>query len=295
MKILRHLCLNTQPLIYHSTPLISSSLPPPNFSKPHFTKLPLSTTKRLITSKASNFSYQHADKEEESNTHVSEFEDLAPNGVVYQNTLKLVECSMFAAVTGLVYFLSNSLNIENYFGCFFALPIVISSMRWGVSAGRKTMVATAVLLFVLSGPVKALTYLLMHGVLGFTLGCSWRLGANWKLSILLCTIARALGATGYVLTSSFLIRENIFGLITINIHASLSFIFAAAGINTIPSMNFIYILFGSLVSIVEQYVFRVFAPYIILCVPNKARNEGFVEVTKMAGESIIEALANQEY
>jgi len=31
---------------------------------------------------------------------------------------------------------------QNYFGCVFALPIVISSMRWGVAAGRKTMVCT---------------------------------------------------------------------------------------------------------------------------------------------------------
>lgn len=46
---------------------------------------------------------------------VAEFEDLAQNGVVYQNTLRLVECSMFAAVTGLVYFLSNSLSIEVFF------------------------------------------------------------------------------------------------------------------------------------------------------------------------------------
>lgn len=70
---------------------------------------------------------------------------------------------------------------QNYFACFFSLPIVISSMRWGVGAGRKTMVchllhfgffkscmeliifiwqvATTMLLFVLSGPVKASTYL----------------------------------------------------------------------------------------------------------------------------------------
>ncbi|KAJ0094774.1 hypothetical protein Patl1_16572 [Pistacia atlantica] len=149
-----------------------------------------------------------------SNT-LSEFDDLAPDGVVYQKTLRLVECSMFAAVTGLVYFLSNSLSIENYFGCFFSLPIVISSMRWGVAAGRKTMVATAMLLLVLSGPVKALAYLLLvllkirglfiiideldimvvnfllpltHGLLGFTMGSLWRRGTNWGLSIFLCTI-----------------------------------------------------------------------------------------------------------
>ncbi|KAG5240313.1 hypothetical protein OIU76_013691 [Salix suchowensis] len=190
---------------------------------------------------------EEEDEERNLATNIAELEDLAPEGVVYQSTLRLVECSMFAAVTGLVYFLSNSLSIENYFGCFFSLPIVISSLRWGVAGGRKTMVATAMLLFVLSGPVKALTYLLTHGLVGFTMGSLWRMGANWGLSIFLCTIARATGAVGYVLTTSFLIRENIFALITINIHASLTFIFSAAGINTVPSMSFIYALFGILV------------------------------------------------
>uniref|UniRef100_A0A803L7E4 Uncharacterized protein n=1 Tax=Chenopodium quinoa TaxID=63459 RepID=A0A803L7E4_CHEQI len=144
-------------------------------------------------------------------------EDLASDSPVYQKTLRLVECAMFAAVAGLTYFLSNSLAIENYFGCFFALPIVITSMRWGIAAGRKTMVATAVLLLVLSGPVKALTY-----------------------------VVRAIGALGYVVTTSFLIRENILALITVNVHATLTLILNSLGFNTVPSMNTIYAIFGTL-------------------------------------------------
>ncbi|XP_043715156.1 uncharacterized protein LOC122663621 [Telopea speciosissima] len=183
----------------------------------------------------------------EEDTNASQgFEDLATDGPVYRKTLRLVECSMFAAVSGLAYFLSNSLAIENYVACFFSLPIVISSMRWGIAAGRKTMVATAVLLLTLSGPVKALTYLLMHGLVGLTLGSLWRLGVNWGLSILFCTLVRAMGAMGYVLISSFLIRENILALITINIHASLTYILTAIGVNTIPSMDVIYAIFGTL-------------------------------------------------
>ncbi|KAL0698885.1 hypothetical protein Bca4012_055007 [Brassica carinata] len=165
--------------------------------------------------------------------------------VVYQKTLRLVECAMFAAVTGLVYFLSNSLAIENYFGCFFALPIVISSIRWNIAGGRKTMVATVMLLFILSGPVKALTYFLMHGLLGLAIGSLWRMKASWRLSIFLCTMVRALGLIGYVLTSSFLIRENILAVITINIHASLSYVFTAMGLNLMPSMSLIYMIFGT--------------------------------------------------
>lgn len=41
-----------------------------------------------------------------------QLDDLSQDGVVYQKTLALVECSMFAALSGLVYFLSNSLAIE---------------------------------------------------------------------------------------------------------------------------------------------------------------------------------------
>ncbi|XP_021718273.1 uncharacterized protein LOC110686005 [Chenopodium quinoa] len=173
-------------------------------------------------------------------------EDLASDSPVYQKTLRLVECAMFAAVAGLTYFLSNSLAIENYFGCFFALPIVITSMRWGIAAGRKTMVATAVLLLVLSGPVKALTYVLMHGLLGFTMGSLWRLQVKWRLSIFLCTLVRAIGALGYVVTTSFLIRENILALITVNVHATLTLILNSLGFNTVPSMNTIYAIFGTL-------------------------------------------------
>ncbi|CAN0929871.1 hypothetical protein LINGRAHAP2_LOCUS37315 [Linum grandiflorum] len=122
-------------------------------------------------------------------------------------------------------------------------------------------VATAMLLFVLSGPVKALTYLLTHAAVGLTMGSLWRLQASWTVSIFWCTIARATGAIGYVLTSSFLIRENILALITVNIHASLSYVFAAIGINTIPSMNFIYTLFGTLVVI--NSLFSVFLLHLL--------------------------------
>ncbi|KAL3631292.1 hypothetical protein CASFOL_024276 [Castilleja foliolosa] len=208
-------------------------------------------------------------------------EYLAEDGEVYQKTLRLVECAMFAAVSGLAFLLSNSLAIEKYFACFFALPIVLSTMRWGIAAGRKTMVATAVLLFVLSGPVKAITYLmsvppgkqykstsglpdrakkvfhvfvlilalwthLLHGMLGFAMGASWRSKTSWGASLFLCTIVRATGALCNVVIASYLIGENILALITINVHALVTYILSCVGIIAVPSMNFIYFIFGFL-------------------------------------------------
>ncbi|KAG6712699.1 hypothetical protein I3842_05G115300 [Carya illinoinensis] len=245
---------NTPLYLYPPPPQFPNPALPPPLHKPTLSLRPnpFSLSIRLCNPEFRLFKVSKAEAPVTGNeggyTKASpQVEDLSPDGAVYRKTLALVECSMFAALTGLVYFLSNSLAIENYFGCVFSLPIVISSMRWGIAAGRKTMVATAMLLLVLSGPVKALTYLLKHGIVGLTMGSLWRLGANWSLSIVLCTIVRAVGAVGYVLITSFLIRENIFALITINIHASLAFIFTASGLGTIPSMNFIYALFTILV------------------------------------------------
>ncbi|KAJ0989653.1 hypothetical protein J5N97_008009 [Dioscorea zingiberensis] len=209
--------LLSHPKSHHHLLLRLSPFPPISAPKlPRFRTLSI----RASISRAERHSHQEEEEEEV-------LEDLGDDGEVYRKTLRLVECAMFASVAGLAYLLSNSLAIENYFGCFFALPIVISSMRWGLAAGRKTMVATTMLLFTLSGPVKASTYLLMHGLVGLAMGSFWRLGANWGLSIVLCTFVRALGAVGYVLVSSFLIRENILALITINIHASLTYILMA--------------------------------------------------------------------
>ncbi|KAM1633188.1 hypothetical protein ACFXTN_010286 [Malus domestica] len=243
-------------LISQTTPLHSAFSPTSQAVKFSLKPYPFSFSPILLSNPTCKFPRAAGSQtsslsrnEEESAGISTGLEDLSADGVVYKKTLALVECSMFAALTGLVYFLSNSLAIENYFGCFFSLPIVITSMRWGIATGRKTMVATTMLLLILSGPVKALTYLLKHGLVGFTMGSLWRSGANWSLSIFLCTIVRSLGLVGYVLISSFLISENILALITINIHASLTYIFTASGIYTVPSMKAIYVLFGTLVLI----------------------------------------------
>lgn len=79
---------------------ISSSNPPPPLSKFQL------QNPRVISNEISGV---FPEKELQS---PREFEDLATEGPVYQKTLELVECSLFAAVAGLLYFLSNSLAIE---------------------------------------------------------------------------------------------------------------------------------------------------------------------------------------
>ncbi|CAM6127848.1 unnamed protein product [Calypogeia fissa] len=189
---------------------------------------------------------------------------LTGDGSELQNTVRLVECAMLAATAGLAYFLSNLFRLEGYLGCFFPLPVVISSMRWGASAGRKTMIATALLLLVLSGPLRSASYLLMHGFVGLAIGALWRWHVNWLASLLICTVVRCFGALGFVLLSSWLLRENLLALITINAYASVTYMLAALGINFIPTMMLIYFVFGGLLFLnCGSFVFLLHVLYVI--------------------------------
>eukprot|EP00850_Spirogloea_muscicola_P006623 SM000031S11632 [mRNA] locus=s31:846315:848813:+ [translate_table: standard] len=152
----------------------------------------------------------------------------------------MVETAMLAAAAGLAFFLSSLLRLDSYLGFFFPLPIVISAVKWGAARGRKTMVATAVLLLVLAGPVKALSYMLMHGSVGLALGSFWRWRVNWWLSIIGCAMVRCSGAVGFVLLTSWLLRQNLFKLIMLSAHASISQMLSAVGSSAMPSMAFIY-------------------------------------------------------
>lgn len=86
-----------------SSESISLSFPTISASKP------CAKSVRFSNSVAKVYRYEY---EGQNSTTFSDLEDLSENGVVYKKTLAMVECSMFAALSGLVYFLSNSLALE---------------------------------------------------------------------------------------------------------------------------------------------------------------------------------------
>lgn len=55
---------------------------------------------------------------------------------------RLVETAMLAAVSGLAYALASTMHLEGYLGYFLPLPVILSALRSGPGAGRKTMTAT---------------------------------------------------------------------------------------------------------------------------------------------------------
>jgi uncharacterized protein YybS (DUF2232 family) len=88
---------------------------------------------------------------------------------------------MLASCTALVYHFSATFRLESWLGSFYPLPIVLAAARWGAAAAWKTLVrmnavvlylwltlkqlTTALLLLLLGGPLRAVTFVLLHGAL----------------------------------------------------------------------------------------------------------------------------------
>ena len=128
---------------------------------------------------------------------------------------------MLASVSGLAYLLSTLLKLENSLGYFLPLPVVIAACRSGAAAGWGTMSATAFLLVVLLGPLRAVSYVLMHGLLAASLGSLWRLRAPWALSVPVGALVRVGGQLAYLALSSATMNENLFAVMLSNVHALL--------------------------------------------------------------------------
>lgn len=129
---------------------------------------------------------------------------------------KLVETSMLAAVAGLSYTFATLLKLEGYLSYVLPLPVVLASVRAGVRASCSCVFVVFLLLFVLMGPVRAVTYVLVYGLLSLSLGASFRLNLPWTVSVPLGACARILGQWLYVLVTSWVTNENLLELLITN-------------------------------------------------------------------------------
>jgi hypothetical protein len=74
---------------------------------------------------------------------------------------------------------------------------------------------------VLLGPLRAVTYTLMHGFLAASLGTLWRWQVPWAVSIPLGAVIRMAGQLAYLVLSSVTMNENLFAVLLANVHSLL--------------------------------------------------------------------------
>ncbi|EIE18715.1 hypothetical protein COCSUDRAFT_20460, partial [Coccomyxa subellipsoidea C-169] len=180
----------------------------------------------------------------------------------------LVETAMLAAVGGVVYVVATILKLQSYLGYFQPMPIVVSAMRWGPAAGRKTMTATCFLLLGENFPLSTediLTFLLNQGLLAATLGASWSLGMHWALSVAAGALVRVGGMMAYVLVSSWIMNENLFSILMTNIYSLLDQMNAFIGASGAPPPTVVIVVLASLLIVnAVLYIFLMHVLYTVL-------------------------------
>jgi uncharacterized protein YybS (DUF2232 family) len=125
----------------------------------------------------------------------------------------LVECAMLAALTGLLFHLSTLFRVDAWFGALFPLPVVIAAARHGNDAAGRVAIVTTLLLFILSGPLRAANYVFLHGAMALSLGSMWNKGRSWWITVPVSALVRSLGIFASLAFSSLVLRENVMKLL----------------------------------------------------------------------------------
>lgn len=81
--------------------------------------------------------------------------------------------------------------------------------------------AKAVWVAVLLGPIKAVTYFLVHGVLAATLGSCWSAQLSWTAGVAAGASVRVLGTVAYLAVCCWTMNENLFALLLTNVYSML--------------------------------------------------------------------------
>ena len=137
---------------------------------------------------------------------------------------RVVETAMLAAVAGLAYTISTLLQLEGYLSYVLPLPVVLSAMRsrpGDIATPVQCVVVVFLLLFILLGPVRAVTYVLVYGMLSIALGVSFKTGISWAVSVPVGACARLAGQWMYIVVTSWVTNENLLELLITNAHTLL--------------------------------------------------------------------------
>jgi hypothetical protein len=183
-----------------------------------------------------------------------------------QEVKRIVETSMLAAITGLAYTISTLLKLEGYLSYVLPLPVVLSAMRSDdIYTPIQCVLVIFLLLFILLGPVRAVTYALVYGLLSISLGVSFKAGIPWGLGVPLGACARLLGQWLYIMVTSWVTNENLLELLVSNAHTLLENMSVWMGGASSTSFNGVAITLISMLAVNALfYVYMMTLLYTIL-------------------------------
>ena len=159
----------------------------------------------------------------------------------------LVETAFLASATSLLWLLSYYFPSIPLFKVFFPIPISLIYLRWGNRAGWMTALVSGLLLSVLMGPARSISFVIPYGLIGVQLGACWRRRANWLTSISLGALIECLGVFFRFWLTSLLLGEDLWLYSIARIRDLCEWVFGQLGILAEPNLLVIQIVTISLI------------------------------------------------
>jgi uncharacterized protein YybS (DUF2232 family) len=174
--------------------------------------------------------------------------------LVLVETAFLASCTTFCFLITFYFFVPLSQN-------FYPLPPALAYLRWGSRSSVMTVTVASLLVFILMGPTRSLQFLIPHGLLGVLLGCLWRRGVPWAVSISLGTIVAVAGTIFQLALLSVLIGENIWTFSIAQATNFLNWLWQVFGSLDQPDENIIQFIAG--LSIVARGLINILLSHIL--------------------------------
>jgi uncharacterized protein YybS (DUF2232 family) len=128
--------------------------------------------------------------------------------------LVLVETG-FLASTAVLIWLFGYTPLSPIMRLLYPIPVAIAVMRWNPRTGMMALLVSGVLLSVLTGPTRAIPYVIPYALIGYWCARFWKQGSSWYHSMVWGTVISACGLMFQFALSSLLLGENLWTYLTI--------------------------------------------------------------------------------
>lgn len=128
-----------------------------------------------------------------------------------QGPVALVETAFLASAASLMWLINLYFPPGPLLRILFPVPIALVYLRRHPRAAWMATLVSGLLLAILIGPPRGLLYVMPYGVLGVQLGCHWRRGSSWALSIPLGALLVTLGMFFRIWLLSWMAGEDLWG------------------------------------------------------------------------------------
>ena len=156
--------------------------------------------------------------------------------------LTMVETAFLASTASLIWFVNYYFPMGPLLKVFFPIPIALLYLRWGNRASWMGAIVSGLLLSVLMGPTRSILFVIPFALMGVLLGCTWKRGSNWLISIGLGALLGSIGFFFRFWLLSILLGQDLWIYLTTQVTELVDWGFVKLGLLTQPSLFLIQVI-----------------------------------------------------